>query len=373
MTANPNLGSTARTLQDWLLLGKDSGVASTVCVREDGLLAEWLRQNDVPFVVDPMPWPNKWNPVAGLRHVRRLARALGGAGKIDIVHCNEHDIYPFGLMLARVLKRPRVCHVRYKVQPGFARWAFGGRRLPDALLWTSRQQRDDCADAIEGIVDADRQHVISLGLDLKQFGSSGHVRDAARDEWGIGRDAVAIGTASALRPRKRIEDFVEVVRTMAEEFPQVVGVLAGDARPGDEGYRDQVQRQVDRAGLGPRFRWLGRLKDVERFYHAIDLFVSTSEYETFGMSVLEAMACRKPVAAYRGGSVAEVVADAGLIVETGDLEGLVSAVRKLARFPDHRESVARRGRDRVAEVYNPANSLRQLCEIYASIARHQLA
>ncbi len=62
---------------------------------------------------------------------------------------------------------------------------------------------------------------------------------------------------------------------------------------------------------------------------AMDLFISTSELETFGNSVCEAMACKVPVVAYRGGSVAEVVAETGLIVENGDLAGLIAAATTL--------------------------------------------
>jgi glycosyltransferase involved in cell wall biosynthesis len=144
-------------------------------------------------------------------------------------------------------------------------------------------------------------------------------------------------------------------------------VLAGGPVPGDEAYRDSLLRRVEATGLGRRFVWAGHLEPVEPFFHAVDVFVSTSEYETFGNSVCEAMACRRPVVAYSGGSVHEVVGDAGRVVETGDRPGLIDAARELVARPDLRAELGNRGRARVMERYAPDDSLRQLRKIYAGL------
>jgi glycosyltransferase involved in cell wall biosynthesis len=95
--------------------------------------------------------------------------------------------------------------------------------------------------------------------------------------------------------------------------------------------------------------------------------VSTSEYETFGNSVCEAMACERPVAAYRGGSVAEVVGDAGLIVETGDLDGLTAAVERLILDAELRQRLGQVARQRVANCFNARKSFEQLVGLYQSL------
>jgi glycosyltransferase involved in cell wall biosynthesis len=79
------------------------------------------------------------------------------------------------------------------------------------------------------------------------------------------------------------------------------------------------------------------------------------------------MAFGKPVAAYRGGSVADVVGDSGLIVETGDLDGLADAVERLITDPDLRLALAVKARQRVADEFNPATSFKQLHAIYSSL------
>jgi glycosyltransferase involved in cell wall biosynthesis len=367
LTNNPNLGSTARILQSWLLLGKEQGLIGYVVTQRSGDFSRWLEEHQVPHRIDPMPWPSRQWPVPSLWHAWRVAR-WARRNRIDVLHCNEHDVYPFAVLLRRLLRLPLVCHVRYRIERPFCEWAFGARRRPDALLWTSRRQQDDCSAAVEGLVPADDQHIVSLGIDLAAFGKLVSTREDTRRAWGIHPDEIVIGTASALRPRKRIEDFIDLVVHLAHEDERVVGVLAGDAVPSDEGYRDQLLRQVRDAGLGRRFRWLGNLEPIEPFYHGIDLFVSASEYETFGNSVCEAMACARPVVGYAGGSVQEVVGAAGLIVETGDLPALTDAVRRCVRSPMTRVSLGQHGRARVAERFNPVHSLRMVRQLHETLA-----
>ena len=80
-----------------------------------------------------MPWFNArrpWRTAADIFRVGRWAKARG----VQVVHCNEHNVYPYGAWLARWLGVPIVCHMRFIVGADFARWAFGGRRAPDALI-----------------------------------------------------------------------------------------------------------------------------------------------------------------------------------------------------------------------------------------------
>jgi L-malate glycosyltransferase len=370
LTDNPTLGGTIRILQSWLLLGRREGtVKGHVVIPPGSHFQQWLEAHSIPFRSSPFPVPSKGWPWPSLWHASSVAR-WAKHNSIALIHCNEHNIYPFAALLRRLTGLPLVCHVRYQIGRDYAAWAFGGAsRRPDALLWTSKQQQQDCAAAIQGIVPADRQHLMPLGVDLEVFGSRQLERGSTRAGWGFSDADIVIGQACALRPRKRLEDFVDLVATLARENPRVCGVLAGDAMPGDESYRAEILDRIERTGLGGRFRWLGNLDDVEAFDHAIDLFVSTSEYETFGNSVCEAMACGHPVVAYRGGSVHEVVGDGGMIVSDRDLTALVAATRECVGDADLRAALGARARRRVQDEFSPAATLKQLVQIYERLAR----
>lgn len=367
LTNNCELGSTSRILQNWLLLGRARGMEGRVALQKAGPLAEWLEKNAIPHYRSSMPWPDRWRPLPSIWYALRLAR-WARQERVDVIHCNEHDVYPFALMLRQLLRIPLVCHVRFAIRREFSQWAFGSpRRSPDALLWTSEQQRDDCISAVTGIVPDSRQHIVRLGVDLKAFQHRADKRTAARAAWNVTSEQIVLGTASAIRPIKRIDEFIQLVERLARQYPNVVGLIAGSPPPGDEGYLEQLLHQMKATGLGSRLRWLKQIDPIEPFYQACDIFVSTSEYETFGNSVCEAMACQRPVAAYRGGSVHEVVGDAGCIVETGDLDGLCEVVAKLIVDPRLRQTLGARARQRVELEFNPEQSLQQVLEIHQQL------
>jgi glycosyltransferase involved in cell wall biosynthesis len=361
----PILGGTARILQSWLMLGRELGWNSRLVVPTHSDLVEWAKGERIPTLVDPIPGPSGRLPVKAMWHAWRVARFAGR--DIDLIHCNEHNVYPFLFLLRKFIDAPVVCHVRYKLERAWAQWAFRGSRCPDALLWTSQQQKDDSADAVAGIVPESRQHVVRLGFDVNSYGVDCGQRAATRQALGIADDEIVVGTASPLRPRKRVHEFIEIARRLAPLHPQAVFLIAGGPIAGDEAYRERIEREVAGAGLGRRLRWLGFLEPVEPFYHASDVQVSTSEYETFGNSVCEAMACARPVAAYRGGSVAEVLGEAGMVVDTGNLDGLTAAVERLIADEELRRSLGRSARQRVAEQFSPRKSFVQLVGIYQTL------
>jgi L-malate glycosyltransferase len=369
LTNNTNLGSTARILQSWIALGRENGIESLVVTRGSGDFADWLKANGVQHLIDPMPFVERRRPWKGLWHSWRVARFGRGA---DVVHCNEHDVYPFLIGLRRFLKVPVVCHVRFRVTRPWAEWAYGGSRCPDALLWTSQQQKDDSAEAVEGIVLESRQHIVTLGFDVQTYGVDRGQRAETRQKLGVAEDEILVGTASPLRPRKRLHEFIEIATRLAPRHPNAVFLIAGNSIVGDEEYQAQIERNIADAGLGRRLKWLGYLEPVEPFYHASDVQVSTSEYETFGNSVCEAMACARPVAAYQGGSVAEVLGDAGLVVETSNIDGLTAAVERLLVDEELRKALGNAARQRVRTCFNPQKSFEQLDNIYRSV-RHPLS
>lgn len=367
LTGNPNLGSTTRILQSWLHLGRHSRLRGIVAVAASGDFANWLKDEGIESRTLRMPVPSRRWPIPVMWHAGRMAFWAIRRG-VQVIHCNEHDVYPFALLLRRMLNKPIVCHVRFRIDRPYCDWAFRGTRAPDALLWTSEQQRSDCRAALHGLVPPDRQAVVPLGLDLDQFGKLALGREQTRRGWGVGPNDILLGTASALRPIKRIHDFIELCACLGKRDPRFRFVLAGRVMSGDEEYGRTIIAQIRKAGLGNRFLAVGHQEPVEPFLHALDIFVSTSEYETFGNSVCEAMACGRPVVAYRGGSVHEVVGEAGRIVETGNLTALIAASQELADSPLLRVNYGALGRRRVAEHFNPAKSLTQLLSIYEKLA-----
>ena len=123
---------------------------------------------------------------------------------------------------------------------------------------------------------------------------------------------------SNFRPVKRIFDVVRV-------FDQIHRSI--DARltmVGDGPLRGMAEEQVAELGLCDRVQFIGPQADVESLYRRSHLFLLLSDYESFGLSALEAMACGTPVLGSRAGGLTEVVEHgvSGHLCTVGDIDEL---------------------------------------------------
>jgi glycosyltransferase involved in cell wall biosynthesis len=132
-------------------------------------------------------------------------------------------------------------------------------------------------------------------------------------------------------------------------------VLAiGGAVPQAGGVFPDVLNEADRLGLryteGGTVRFLGRISEEDKpvLMAAARLFVYPSAYEGFGLDPLEAMSVGCPVVSSSGGSLKEVVGDAGLLVPPGDEPALAKAIRRAWADGSLRESLGAQGKERAA-------------------------
>jgi len=120
-------------------------------------------------------------------------------------------------------------------------------------------------------------------------------------------------------------------------------------------------------GLNVRFTGgIRKRRDLANLFAAADVFVSASLMETYGLTLVEAMACGIPVVAFRVGAISEAAPDGqgGILCEPGDGAALIKAVIKLRDSPQLRESLGEAGRETV-HVRNAASSFSNaFAEIY---------
>jgi glycosyltransferase involved in cell wall biosynthesis len=104
------------------------------------------------------------------------------------------------------------------------------------------------------------------------------------------------------------------------------------------------------AGVGDDTFISGHLPSVAAAYQAADVFAFPSLYETFGLSVVEAMAAGCPVVASDRGAMAELGADAVALTNPEDPEALADAIARVLTDSTHRADLVARGRTR-AELF----------------------
>jgi N-acetyl-alpha-D-glucosaminyl L-malate synthase BshA len=123
---------------------------------------------------------------------------------------------------------------------------------------------------------------------------------------------------SNFRPVKRIEDVVKVFEKVRKEVPSKL-LLVGD---GPE--RGNVENLARNLGVIDDVIFLGKTKAIEKLLCMSDLFLLTSESESFGLSALEALASHVPVISTNTGGIPEVNKHgySGFLSEVGDIEDM---------------------------------------------------
>jgi glycosyltransferase involved in cell wall biosynthesis len=182
-------------------------------------------------------------------------------------------------------------------------------RRADALIAVSEATAEDAARL--RVASRKRVRVIPEAAD-PVFRPRKGAAQRVRERWGL--DGTYLLFVGALDARKDPRSLLAAWARARDSRPELQLVIAGapgrQAPPAMDGAM-QLGR-VDEEGLAD-------------LYTAAGCLLFPSRYEGFGLPCLEAMACGCPVAAFRNSSIAEVVGDAGMLVEDGDATALGDA------------------------------------------------
>ena len=122
--------------------------------------------------------------------------------------------------------------------------------------------------------------------------------------------------ASNFRQVKRVQDVVQVFYNVQKVIPSKL-LFVGD------GPERQPMEELGRSlGIFDKLTFVGKQEQMEDIFAIADLFLLTSEYESFGLAALEAMASKVPVVSSNAGGLAEVNVEGvtGFLADVGDIE-----------------------------------------------------
>jgi phosphatidylinositol alpha-1,6-mannosyltransferase len=299
---------------------------------------------------------------AGLRSYWRAFRTLGPwlkAERFDRLHAGK--CLPEG-MLAWLLRRryglPYACTVHGE-EMNLATTSRELACLTRRVLWgadfliansrnTERILRTDWG------LPAGRIHVLYPGVDTRRFVPAARVPEVrARLGWG---DRLVILTVGRLQKRKGHDQMIRALSAVRQRIPDVLYAILGD---GEE--RPALQALAAAAGLAAQVQFLGELGEdaLVPCYQQCDLFVLPNrqvgrDIEGFGIVLLEAQACAKPVVAGTSGGTAETmqIPDTGRVVPCDGPEELAAVVGDLLADRAGLEAMGQAARQWVASRFD---------------------
>lgn len=137
---------------------------------------------------------------------------------------------------------------------------------------------------------------------------------------------------------------------------------------GDDPRYPEARTTADKLGIHDHITWSGYVSEAELIaaYQQSDAFVLPSQYEGFGLPVLEAMACGTPVICSNTSSLPEVAGDAALLINPAQPQSLVDAMTRLVREPALRSDLTQRGLAR-ATTFTWDKTARQTLMAYEGV------
>lgn len=184
-----------------------------------------------------------------------------------------------------------------------------------------------------------------------------------KKEYQISEDEKVIIHVSNFRSVKRVPD---VVRSFAEIRKQVNAKLL---LIGDGPEYSKVCHLVKELGMCNNVLFLGNQKHVADFLSISDLMMLLSEKESFGLVLLEAMACQVPVIGTNAGGIPEVIADGqtGYICEVGNIQEISSKATEILTNKDLHTKMAQASLTRARTFFSQEAIISQYEDIYFAV------
>ncbi len=296
------------------------------------------------------------SPVRDAIAAWRLARIIRSV-RPDVVHTHTAKAGAVGRAAALLAgRRPVVVHTFHgHVLRGY----FGTlgtlvfraietalARVSDRLVAVSPEVRDELV-ALR-VAPESKFSVIRLGIELEpRVAFEGDPLDVRR-RLGIDADRFVVGWFGRMTAVKRTDDLLAALASLRERGVDAVLLLVGD---GDD--RVRLEQRAFDLGLARSCLFLGYQEDVATWYAICDAVVLSSASEGTPVTIIEALAARRPVVATAVGGVPDVVDDGetGFLVRPGDTAAMAERLEVLARDPGLRASMGETGRERVLRRY----------------------
>ena len=334
------------------------GHRSTLVAHPAGELRQRVKEG---LDLIPLAPANEMDLTAAWR-LSRLVKQL----KPDVIHAHDpHGVAMAALALSmstQLAKPPLVAARRVDFHMrgnALSRWKY---RQVDCFVCAS--------DAIRKIVIADgvppsRAVTIHEGIDLGHVAAA-PAADLHAELW-LPHHAPIVGNVAALVPHKGQRHLIDAAAMVVRQVPDARFVIAGEGE-----LRAQLERQIKERHLEKHVFLAGFRPDILSVHKAFEIFVMSSVTEGLGTSLLDAMACGKPVVATTAGGMPEVVADGqtGILVPPRDDEALAAAIVKLLKDERLRGSMGEAGERRVRERFSSERMVQDTLELYRRVALH---
>jgi len=287
---------------------------------------------------------------------------------VEIVHAHVARDYIPASLVCRTSKNAKFVltrHVLFPMKP-FHRFALGN--LSRAIAVSSAVQIN-----LRNIFPKDKVKLISNGIDTKNL--TDETRKTLREEFrflhNIPFDAQVVGTVGELKELKGQRDFVLAANEIAKQRDNAFFVVVGKDNATNQPFRRELKRLVKVFNLKERFLWLDWIEDMQSLLSSFDIFVSASHSESFGLSILEAMANKTPIVSTETEGAKELLRnnETALLVPVKEPLKLAEAIENLLESTEKRETFAKKAQSFAEKQFSLEEMVSKTENLYREVLR----
>jgi glycosyltransferase involved in cell wall biosynthesis len=262
--------------------------------------------------------------------------------RIEIIHAHMARDYPLAAVAVGRSGGARLVITRHVLFPLGQIHRLTRRRVSRVIAVS---QAVAASLREQNIFDDRAIRVVHNGIDLDRFAFN--QRQSSPID-----GPLRVGIIGELSPIKAQTDFVRAAALVAAQHSTVQFVIAGKDNSGGA-ERRELDELIKRLDIQNRTTVDESNIDVPSFLQTLDVFVSASRSEAFGLAIVEAMAAGVPVIATATEGAAEIINDGetGLLTPIGDATQLAQKLNSLLSDPAKRNSLAVNARRDVAERF----------------------
>lgn len=248
--------------------------------------------------------------------------------KIDIVHSQgTRATFWIKLIFLFLKKRPKLIytlhglHIAYR--PFWQKFPLLfleriSNNFVDKLVCPSLSVRN-LAEKYK-IIKTSKIKLIYHGIDIQKFSNSSPLN---KTSLGIPKNYLVISAIQRLNFPKDVSTILKAFKKVKNSFENVVLLIIGSGS-----LLIKLQKEAKKIGIAKNTLFLGDRQDIPDILAASDIVILSSAFEALGLSLIEAMAAKKPVIGTKVDGIREIIVDGenGFLVDFGDEEKMAKSI-----------------------------------------------
>jgi glycosyltransferase involved in cell wall biosynthesis len=205
-------------------------------------------------------------------------------------------------------------------------------------------------------------HVIPFGVDTDLFRPKTTQTIFEKEDYVIG----------CIKPMEKVYNvgtLIEAFFELSKKYPKMKLLLIGG---GSE--EKEMQKRCKQLGILNKVKFTGRVANAEIavYLNQMDVLVNISSYESFGVSVIEALACEKPVVATDTGGLREIIQtnDYGTLVKIADVQATKDAIENYYLYPEIAKKTGKQARSKVQKLYGQKEQVQKMHALYTELLKN---